>query len=95
MIAVQEIFFMTTVNLSLPEDIGALAEEQVAAGRFASLSEYVASLIRDDRQRLEQLAAEAKLRQRIDSGPSVEMTDDHFDRIRERLEAEITRRRSP
>jgi len=86
---------MTTVNISLPEDVGALADEQIAAGRFASLSEYVASLIRDDRQRLEHLAAEAKLRQRIESGPSVEMTDDHFDRIRERLEAGIARRRSP
>ena len=86
---------MTTVNISLPEDVGALADEQIAAGRFASLSEYVASLIRDDRQRLEQPAAESKVRQRMHAGPSVEMTDDHFDCIRERLEAEISRWRSP
>jgi Arc/MetJ-type ribon-helix-helix transcriptional regulator len=86
---------MTTVNIPLPEDVGALADEQVAAGRFANLSEYVASLILADRQRLEHLAAESKLRQRIHSGPPVEMTDDRFDRIRERLETEITRRRSP
>ena len=85
---------MTTVNISLPDDVGALADQQIATGRFASLSEYVASLIREDRQRLEHFAAESKLRQRIQSGPSVEMTDDHLEGIRQRLETEIAHRRS-
>ena len=86
---------MTTLNLSLPDDVRALADEQVASGRYASHSEYVASLILQDLQRLDQARTEAVVRQRLQSGPSREMTDADFDRVRQRLETEITQRRTP
>jgi antitoxin ParD1/3/4 len=86
---------MTTLNISLPDDVRALADEQVASGRYASHSDYVASLIRQDRQRMEQQRTEALLRQRLQSGPSREMTDADFDRIRQRLEADIAHRQAP
>ena len=86
---------MTTLNISLTDEAKALADEQVASGRYASHSDYVASLIFRDRQRIEQERTEAKIRQRLQSGPSREMTDADFDRIRQRLEADIAQRRSP
>jgi len=86
---------MPTLNISLPDDVSALADEQVASGRYASHSDYVASLILQDLQRLEQERAQAVLRQRLQSGPSRQMADADFDRIRQRLETEIAQRRTP
>jgi antitoxin ParD1/3/4 len=86
---------MTTLNISLPDDVRALADEQVASGRFASHSDYVASLILQDRQRIDQERTQEVLRQRLQSGPSREMTDEDFDRIRQRLEADIAQRQAP
>lgn len=81
---------MSGLSIEIPEDVRVAAEEAVASGRFATVSEYVAALIRADQRRSE---LEAHLRRRIESGPAVEMGDEDFNRIRERLEGEIARRR--
>jgi antitoxin ParD1/3/4 len=87
---------MTKLDISLPDDVKALADQKVAGGRYPSLSEYVADLIRRDQQHTEDdPRTEAHLLQRIRSGPSQEMTDADFDRIRDRVEDQIRRRRTP
>lgn len=47
---------MTKVLLSLPDPLGEWAEEQAANNNFASVSDYVESLIRRDRKDQESLA---------------------------------------
>ncbi|WP_428937052.1 ribbon-helix-helix domain-containing protein [Fontivita pretiosa] len=83
---------MTKLDISLPEDVRALAEQRVAGGGYASLSEYLADLIRRDQQRIERERTEQHLLDRLQSGPPREMTDRDFDQIRQRVEDEIARR---
>jgi len=42
---------MSTMNVSLPNELRTFVEEQVRAGNFGSTSEYVRELIRRDRDR--------------------------------------------
>jgi antitoxin ParD1/3/4 len=87
---------MTKLDISLPDDVKALADQQVAGGRYPTLSDYVADLIRRDQQRLEADArTESRLLDRLRSGPAQEMTDADFDRIRERLDDQVRQRRTP
>ncbi|CAA9419280.1 MAG: hypothetical protein AVDCRST_MAG64-2772 [uncultured Phycisphaerae bacterium] len=86
---------MTTLNISLPDEVRSLADEQVASGRFASVSDYVASLIREDGERAERQRVEGQLLRRLNAGPARAVTDADFDAVRGRLEAEIARRRKP
>ena len=86
---------MTTLNISLPDEVRSLADEQVASGRFASVSDYVASLIREDGERAERQRVEGLLLRRLNAGPARDVTDGDFDAIRSRLESEIARRRTP
>ena len=39
---------MTKLDISLPDDVKALAERRVADGQYATLSDYLADLIRRD-----------------------------------------------
>jgi antitoxin ParD1/3/4 len=84
---------MTRLDISLPDDVKALADQRASDGGYSSLSEYLADLIRRDRdqqQRTEQL-----LLRRLESGPSREMTEADFDQIRTRLNSEIKNRHRP
>src|SRR5438552_15552711 len=85
---------MSTLHITLPDDLKSLAEKQVAQGRYANLSEYVTSLIRQDQDRAERDRLESLLQQRIDSGPSTPMTDADFDAIRRRLDDHASRKRA-
>jgi antitoxin ParD1/3/4 len=50
---------MTSLNISLPDLLKAYVEEQVAAGDFGTPSEFVRSLIREDKEkRRERLEAD-------------------------------------
>ena len=63
---------MTTLNITLPEDLRAIVEEQIASGKYSDHSEYVRSLIRQDQRRLNQSQLEAELLRRLE-GQSVEV----------------------
>jgi len=84
---------MTTLSITVPDELRAAAEQAVASGRFATVSEYVAALIRQDQERHRDDAVEAHLVQRLNAGPGEELTDASFDRVRQRLDAELARRR--
>ncbi|ODT36439.1 MAG: addiction module antitoxin [Microbacterium sp. SCN 71-17] len=77
---------MTTMNISLPDDMKAFVEAQMAADGYASASEYLHALIREDQKRRARHALEAKLVEGL-QGPAVEMTREDWDSIeREALE---------
>ncbi|WP_144783377.1 type II toxin-antitoxin system ParD family antitoxin [Microbacterium sp. BH-3-3-3] len=72
---------MATMNISLPDELRAFADEQVSSHLYSSSSEYVRELIRRDRDN-------ARLREAvldgIRSGGGSEMDAAYFDRLRAR-----------
>ena len=52
---------LSTMNVSLPEDLRRSAEQLAASRHFASLSEYIRHLIRDDLVASQQAATEVAL----------------------------------
>ncbi|MDB5291456.1 MAG: addiction module antidote protein family [Phycisphaerales bacterium] len=74
---------MSTLNVSLTEDLRAVVEEQVGTGKFSSHSEYVRSLIRQDQERIARERLEATLLERLGDGESVEMDAADWKAIRE------------
>src|SRR5436190_19206944 len=52
---------LSTMNVSLPEDLRRSAEQLAASRHFASLSEYIRHLIRDDLVASQQVATEVAL----------------------------------
>lgn len=71
---------MTTMNISLPEEMKAFIEAQMATDGYASASEYLRALIRDAQKRRAKQALEAKLLEGL-QGPAVEMTREDWDSI--------------
>jgi antitoxin ParD1/3/4 len=57
---------MTTMNISLPDDMKAFVDEQVRLHGYMSSSEYVRALIRQQKDDIEKLRA--MIQEGIDSG---------------------------
>jgi antitoxin ParD1/3/4 len=72
---------MATMNISLPDELRAFADHQVASHLYSSSSEYVRELIRRDREnvRLREAVLDG-----IRSGDGSEMDAAYFDRLRVR-----------
>jgi len=77
---------MATMNISLPDQLRAFVEEQVATGRFANASDYVRDLIRDDQERAKGLA---ELQELIREGLESGVSDLTIDDIRRQVRAEL------
>lgn len=73
---------MATMNISLPEEMKAFIEAQMAQEGFASASEYLRALIRDAQKRRARQALEVKFREAIESGPATPMTQDDWAALR-------------
>ena len=75
---------VSTMNVSLPDQLRAYVEEQVADGRYGSTSEYVRELIRrdQDRQRLRTLLVEG-----VESSAGPIADDAYFAGLRSRLDS--------
>ena len=76
---------MTTMNVSLPDDLKIFVDERVTRDGYGSTSEYVRDLIRRDRERghLRNLVLEG-----ANSGPGVVADTAYFDALRQRLSTE-------
>lgn len=72
---------MTTMNISLPDEMKAFIESQMSREGFASASEYLRALIRDAQKRQSRQELEGKLLEGL-QGPAVEMTRDDWESIR-------------
>jgi antitoxin ParD1/3/4 len=74
-----------SVHFSLPAPMRRWIDEQIQAGRYGNVSEYIRELIRRDQDR----AAEARLEQLLlaglDSGESVEVTPEFWERKKQEL----------
>jgi antitoxin ParD1/3/4 len=72
---------MTTMNISLPEEMKAFIEAQMAREGYASASEYLRSLIRDAQKRRAKQELEARFREALESGPATPMTREDWEAI--------------
>lgn len=61
---------MATMNISLPDQLKAFAEEQAKGGRYANVSDYMRDLIRRDQEKARAVAElQALVDEAIASGP--------------------------
>jgi antitoxin ParD1/3/4 len=71
---------MTTMHISLPDEMKAFIEAKLAKEGYASASEYIRILIRDAQKREAKQELEAKLLEGL-QGPATEMTREDWDSI--------------
>ena len=82
---------MTTMNISLPEDMKAFVEAPMIQEGYATASEHLRTLIREAQKRRARRDLEAKFREALESGPATPMTREDWDSI----EQEALERMSP
>ena len=70
---------MTTMNVSLPEEMKRWVEQQARSGRFGNSSDYVRDLIRRDQERQAKIA---NLQQLVNEGLESGISDMTMDDIR-------------
>jgi antitoxin ParD1/3/4 len=75
---------MTTMNISLPDEMKAFIETQMSQEGYASASEYLRTLIREAQKRQAKQELEVKLLEGLQS-PASEMTDGDWSALRERI----------
>lgn len=85
---------MTTLNISLPEQMRTFIESQVSRGLYSTASDYIRDLIRDDQKRKDQERLESLLLDALEGGGSQEVTPEFFERLRERARQAIKARES-
>jgi antitoxin ParD1/3/4 len=83
---------MSTLQISLPEHVKAVVDEQVASGRFPNHSEYVCRLIEDDERRRAQFALESTLVSRLNGSGTVEMDKADWAQMREEFNRRVSNR---
>ena len=73
---------MTTMNISLPEEMKTFVEAQMRQEGYASASEYLRALIREDQKRRARQALEGKFQEALESGPATPMTREDWVALR-------------
>jgi antitoxin ParD1/3/4 len=76
---------METMNIALPESMKHFVQEQVAAGGYSSVSEYVRELIRVDQKRKTEERIDALLLEGLDSGSPIPVNEDYWEAKKRKL----------
>jgi antitoxin ParD1/3/4 len=79
----------TTLHISLPEELKRYVQERVAADAFSNPSDFVRSLIREDRRRQAQEHLEGLLLEGLDSGEPVPLDEAEWASLRQEVEARM------
>lgn len=85
---------MESMNISLPEPLKRFVDEQIAAGRYSSASEYVRALIREDEKRKAQEHLDALLLEGLE-GEDSPLTPEDWASIRSEAVARLRARKKP
>lgn len=85
---------MSTLNISLPDQMRAFIESQVNRGLYSTASDYIRDLIRDDQKRRDQEKLETLLLEALEGGGSQEVTPEFFERLRLRARQAIKTKES-
>ena len=68
---------MTTINISLPEDLQIFIQEQAAQGGYQTTDDYIQDLLRREQQKqAQQKQIESILIEGLDSGELIEATEE-------------------
>jgi len=70
------------MNISVPDEMKAFVEAQMAQEGYASASEYLRSLIRDAQKRLAKRELESKFREALESGSATPMNREDWVALR-------------
>jgi antitoxin ParD1/3/4 len=85
------------LNISLPRNLGAWVAAQVKQGDYATESDYIRQLVREERQRQARLCIEEKLGEGLESGEPETVTaatwTESEKRVARRLKTAATKRR--
>jgi len=73
---------VTTMNISLPDEMKAFIESQMTADGYASASEFLRTLIREEQRRRARRELESKLLEGL-QGPAVVVDRAEWDSIRQ------------
>ena len=79
---------MQTMNISLPEALKDFVDQQIAAGRYSTASEYVRELIRNDEKQKAEEQLSTLLREGLQS-KETELTRDDWKAIRAEAMARV------
>ncbi|MBE9229105.1 type II toxin-antitoxin system ParD family antitoxin [Phormidium sp. LEGE 05292] len=74
---------MSALNISLPESIQAFIEQQVAKGNYGTVNDYIIHLICQEQAKIARV--ESLLLEGLDSGESIELTDEWWETKRSQL----------
>lgn len=83
---------MQSMNISLPDPLKKFVDDQIAEGRYSSVSEYVRELIRADEKRKAEDRLEALLLDGL-NGEETELTREDWSAIRKEALAKIGARK--
>ncbi len=76
---------MQTMHITLPDQMKQFVEEQVAAGSYSSISEYVRDLVRAEQKRQAKAQLEQTLLEALSDGEAIELTEDMLTDARQRI----------
>ena len=85
---------MTTMNISLPDEMRAFVEEQLKSGGYSTASEYVRELIRTAQKEKARARLEALLLEGLDSGDPIEVTPDSWRELRDEAQRRSAARKN-
>lgn len=77
---------MTTMNVSLPDEMKRWVEDQAKSGRFGNSSDYVRDLIRRDQERQVRIV---NIQQLVDAGLRIGVSELSMAEIRRAAQAEL------
>lgn len=83
---------MQTMNISLPDPLKHFVDQQIAEGRYSSVSEYIRELIREDEKRKADQRLEALLLEGLESEGS-DLTRQDLADIRKKAIAQLKQRK--
>lgn len=82
---------METMNIALPESMKSFVQEQVTAGGYSSVSEYVRELIRADQRRRTDERVDALLLEGLSSGEPIEVTPEYWEAKKRKLSERLSK----
>jgi antitoxin ParD1/3/4 len=76
---------VSTMKISLPQEMRRFLAEQIASGAYSDLSDYIGSLIRADQNRKARESIESLVEEGVKSGPPISVTPEYWSRKRRQL----------
>jgi antitoxin ParD1/3/4 len=85
---------MESLNVAVPETLQAFVQTRVAEGGYGSASEYIRDLIQADQKQQARSVLEAEVLKGARSGPSVPMTEEDWEEIRNEVRQHFEAKRT-